>query len=121
MRGLIVSLIVNVLALLVVVKIVPGIHVDSNTTLIVAAIVIALVNTFIRPLVQLISLPLTLLTLGIFALVVNALMLELAALLVHGFTIESFWSALLGTIVLSLTSTLLNSFVKTPPLQQSNF
>lgn len=109
---LIIGLVINALALLVTAKIVPGIHIDSGTTLLVAAIVIAGVNTFIRPVVQLISLPLTILTLGIFALVVNALMLELAAWLVKGFIVDGFWAAFFGTIVLSITSTFLSAIAK---------
>ena len=84
--------------------IVPGIEVDNFLNALFVCIIIALVNTFIKPLIQLITLPITILTLGLFSLVINALMLMLAGWLTPGFEVEGFLSALVGSILLSLFS-----------------
>ncbi len=84
--------------------IVPGIHVRGLGTLAAAAVLLGLVNAIVRPLVVFFTLPLTFLTLGLFLLVVNAAMLELTAFFLHGFTIHGFGAAILGAIVVSLTS-----------------
>ncbi|MEX0616858.1 MAG: phage holin family protein [Candidatus Woykebacteria bacterium] len=116
---LLVSWIINAIALYVTVALVPGIDVDKTSTLILAALVVGLVNTLIKPIVQIISLPITILTFGIFALVVNAAMLGLAAALVPGFGIDGFLSAFLGAIVLSIISAILNSFLKSNKVNHS--
>lgn len=110
--GLIFGLIANVLALLVVEAIIPGVSVDNLETAIIAAIVIGVINTFIKPIVQVIALPISLLTLGLFAFIVNVLLLMLAAQLVPGFHIDSFLSAVLASIVLSLVSAFLQRIAK---------
>lgn len=102
--ALIVRLAINVFALLVVAYLVPGFVLDNFWSAVVAAIMIGVVNTFIRPLVQLIALPITLLTFGLAAFLVNVLMLWLASAIVPGFTITSFASALIASILLSLIS-----------------
>jgi len=85
-------------------RVVPGIHIDGTETLVVAALLLGIVNAVVRPLVVLFTLPITLLTLGLFLLVVNAAMLGLVAALLDGLQVESFGAALLGSIVVSLTS-----------------
>jgi len=110
--GLIIGLVVNVLALLAVSYIIPGFVVADLQTAIVAAIVIGVINTFIKPVVQLIALPISFLTLGIFAFIVNVLLLMLAAHLVPGFEIESFLTAIIASIVLTLTSSFLGKLAK---------
>ena len=82
--------------------IVPGIEVENFVSAMLVCIVIALINTFIKPFLQLITLPVTILTLGLFSLVINALMLMLAGWIAPGFEVEGFLSALLGSILLSL-------------------
>lgn len=82
--------------------IVPGIEVDNFVSAMLVCIIIALINTFIKPLIQLITLPVTILTLGLFSLVINALMLMLAGWIAPGFEVEGFLSALLGSLLLSL-------------------
>lgn len=101
---LLIRLAVNVFALLVVAYLVPGFVLTSLWAAIVAAIMIGVVNTFIRPFVQLIALPLSLLTFGLVALVINVLMLWLASTLVPGFTITTFYAALVSSVLLSLIS-----------------
>lgn len=84
--------------------IVPGIEVDNFLSAMLVCIIIALINTFIKPILQFITLPITILTLGLFSLVINALMFMLAGWLAPGFEIEGFLSALLGSVLLSLFS-----------------
>jgi putative membrane protein len=81
-----------------------GIEVDSLRTLVLAALLLGLVNAFVRPIVLILTLPFTLITLGLFLLVVNAAMLELVAMMLRGFTIANFWSAILGAVVVSIVS-----------------
>ena len=84
--------------------IVPGIKVSNFLGAMIACIMIALINIFIRPLVEFISLPINFLTLGLFSLVINALLLMLAGIITPGFEVDGFLSALFGSILLSLFS-----------------
>jgi len=102
----------NVLALLVVDHFFDGITLDSWQTVIGAAALLAIVNTYIRPLVILLTLPINILTLGLFTLVINALMLKFVAWLIPGFHIETFWTAVGAALIISVVSTLLNWFLK---------
>jgi len=105
-------LLINSLALYVTDYLISGIYIESWQALLVSAVVIGLVNTFIKPIAAIITLPITILTIGVFALLVNVAMLALAAFIVPGFHIDNFLSAFLGTIVLSLTSSVLNRVSK---------
>jgi len=102
----------NAVGLFVVAYIVPGITVQSWATLLIAALILGLLNAIVRPILVLLTLPLTILTLGIFLLVLNALMLELTDLIVPGFEIRAFWSALGGAVVLALVSLVTNRIGK---------
>ena len=102
----------NVLALLVVDHFFDGITLDSWQTVIGAAALLAIVNTYIRPLVIVLTLPINILTLGLFTLVINALMLKFVAWLIPGFHIETFWTAVGAALIISVVSTLLNWFLK---------
>jgi putative membrane protein len=102
--GLIVRWIVNTLALFVVVNIVPGYSYRSIVTLVIAAAVLGLLNTIVRPILFVLTLPLTVVTLGLFLIVLNAIMLEITAWLVPGFRINGFLWAVVGAIVLGLIS-----------------
>ena len=82
--------------------IVPGIEVDNFISAMFVCIILALVNTFIKPIIQLITLPVNILTLGLFSLVINAFMLMIAGWIAPGFEVEGFLSALLGSLLLSL-------------------
>jgi putative membrane protein len=99
---LIVNWILSAIALLIVAYVVPGFHVSSFLAALVAAAVIGIINATVGFFLKVVTFPLTILTLGIFWIIVNALMLELASMLVHGFAIQSFFSAFLGAILLSL-------------------
>ena len=86
-----------------------GIHIDSYWTALVFALVLAIVNLIIRPLLIIFTIPLPLITLGLFLFVINALMLLLAAKVVDGITVDGFWWALLFGLLLSVVSSLLLS------------
>ncbi len=79
-----------------------GIYIDSVTALIISSIVLGLINAFIRPVFIILTLPITILTLGLFLFLINGIMLVLAAALVPGFHIQSVWAAVLGWIIISI-------------------
>ncbi|MBI2600042.1 phage holin family protein [Candidatus Daviesbacteria bacterium] len=109
---LVLALLLNTAALLITAYIVPGFKVDNFTTALLAAIALGVVNTFIKPIISLITLPLSIVTLGLFVFVVNAIMLFIVAAVVKGLTIDGWLPAILGAIVLSVVSTVLNSVLK---------
>ena len=104
-------LLLNGIAVLCAAWLIPGLHVDTPATAIIAGIALGLVNAIVRPLLMLLTLPLTLLTLGLFIFVVNAICLALVAWLVPGFSISGFGAALIGAIVISLVSWLLSAIL----------
>ncbi len=85
-------------------RLVHGIVVTSVSSLIAAAVLLGLVNAIVRPIVFLLTLPFVLLTFGLFLILINALMLELVAMMLHGFSVENFGAAILGSLVISLVS-----------------
>ncbi|MBP1752164.1 MAG: conserved rane protein of unknown function [Geobacteraceae bacterium] len=113
MKGFLVRWVINTISLFAVVNIVPGISVNMWTTAIVAALVLGLLNAFLRPLILLLTLPVNLITLGLFTLLVNGFMFYLASFLVKGFMIAGFWYAFLGALVFSIISSLLSLLIKT--------
>lgn len=104
----------NALALAVAAWTVPGIEVEGTGALLLAAAVIGLVNSALKPVLVLLTLPLTVLTLGIFYLVLNGLLFYLAAGLTPGFSLSGFWAALLGAVVMSLAATTLHGLAAGP-------
>jgi len=107
------NLIVNGFTLWLVSQIVSGFYIKDLSSLIVGTVILAIVNTFLKPVLILFSLPISLLTLGLFIFIINALLLELVAFIVPGFTIANFWpTAILSAILLTIVSTFLNYFVK---------
>ncbi len=113
MSSFLVRWFINTISLFAVVNIVPGITVSKWTTMFVAALVLGLLNAFVRPLILLLTIPVNLATLGLFTLVVNALLFYLASALVKGFLISGFWTAFLGALVFSIISFLLSVIIKT--------
>ena len=110
MVSLLARWIVNAAALMLVAYLYPGVSVDSFWAALIAALVLGLVNAVVRPLLVLLTLPVTLLTLGLFIFVINALLFWLVAELVPGFNVGGFGSALLGSILYSVI-TLLTSWL----------
>ena len=108
MTYLLLRWLINTIGLFVVVQIVPGFHAGSWTTLAIAALVLGLLNALVRPILFVLTLPLTILTIGLFLIVLNGIMLELTAWLVPGFRIDSFGWACVGAIVLGLISMVAN-------------
>jgi len=102
---------INLLALVIAGSLIKGINMESLGTGIIAAGIFGVVNAVIRPVVLLLTLPINLLTLGLFTLVINAAMLMLVAALVPGFVIESFRSAFFGALIISLVSWGVNVFI----------
>ena len=111
MRGFLVRLVITALGLWLATQLVPGIVITGTGALIVSALLLGLVNAVIRPIILILTLPLTILTLGLFILVVNGISLALAAWLVPGFHVAGLLSATLGALVVGLTSWLASSFV----------
>lgn len=109
---MILRLILTTLAILLVTNVYGGIKVDSITTAVIAAVVLALINTIVRPVVVFLTLPLSMLTLGFFLLVINAFMLSLAAWLVNGFEVGGFWDALIASFIISVVVALLSGMIK---------
>jgi putative membrane protein len=108
MAGFLVRLLIGAFGLWVASKLVPGMHIDGGGTLLLAALLLGMVNAVVRPVIVLLTLPITLLTLGFFLLVINAAMLGLVAALLDGFQLAGFGSALLGSIVVGLTGWVAN-------------
>lgn len=104
MSGFLIRLLITALGLWVAQAIVPGMEIQGFGTLLAAALLLGIVNAFVRPLIILLTLPITVLSLGLFLLVVNAAMLGLVAAFLDGFVVRGFFSALLGSIVVSITS-----------------
>ena len=111
MRHLLINWLLSAASLFLVAHIVPGFEVSGILAALLAAIAVGLVNSTLGLFLKIITFPLTVLTLGIFWFVINALMLELASWLVPGFTVTSFGPAFLGAIVLALVNLLLKYLV----------
>ena len=108
---LVIAWLINALALLALPYLFASIHVDSFVTALVAALVLGLINTLIRPLLVLLTLPVTLLTLGLFIFVINGLLFWFVGSFIHGFTVDGFWAGVFGAIVYSLISWALSSLI----------
>ncbi len=111
MRGLAIRWLLNALALLFTAWLMPGMEIKGFGAALIAALVLGVVNAVIRPLVLFFTLPLNILTLGLFTLVVNALMLLIVKSVVNGFVVSGFWAAFFGSIVLAIVSGLLSAIV----------
>jgi putative membrane protein len=96
--------VINALSLLAVAYLLPTVSVASFYTALITALVLGLLNTLIRPLLVLVTLPITILTLGLFTLVINALLFWFVASFVEGFHVAGFWSAFLGALAYSVIS-----------------
>ncbi|HVN87777.1 MAG TPA: phage holin family protein [Candidatus Binatia bacterium] len=111
MRGLILRWVLTAFALWLTSQLIPGIHVGGPGAAFFAALVLGVLNAFLRPLVLFLTLPINLVTLGLFTLIVNGFILWLTSEVVVGFQVHGFWSAVGGALMLSLISFALNLFV----------
>ena len=114
MRNFLIHWLVTAVSLAVGARLIPGIHVSSLAVLLLASLILGLVNAFVRPVILVLTLPLTILTLGLFYLVVNGLAFALAAALVPGFTVASLGSAVGGALIVSLVSWAIGSLLLGP-------
>jgi putative membrane protein len=89
----------------------PGVHVAGPATAMVVAVVLGLLNIFIKPIMVLLTLPFTIVTLGLFLLVVNAIIILLCTKIVGGFTVDTFWIAMIFSVVLSLCQSVIFSII----------
>ncbi len=111
MTGIIVRTLIIALGLGLATVIIPGVAIEGSATFLLAALLLCLVNAFIRPLAILFTLPLTLLTLGLFLLVINAGMFGLVAAMLDDFHVAGFFSAMFGAIIVSVTSALASWYI----------
>jgi len=108
---LIISWILSALSLIIVAHIIPGFIIKSFWSALIAAVVIGLINATIGFILKIITLPLSIITFGIFLWVINAIMLKFATIFVPGFEVKGFWAAFFGAIVLSILNMILKSLV----------
>ncbi len=111
MTQLLLRWLINAGALLMLPYVFPSIRVESFFTALIVALVLGLVNAVIRPVLVLLTLPVTLLTLGLFILVINALLFWFVAAFIEGFTVTGFWSAFFGAIIYALISWALSALL----------
>jgi len=112
MKGLLLRWLIQTIAILVAAYVLKGIDVTGFVPALAAAALLGILNAFVRPLLLLLTLPLNILSLGLFTFVINAFLLKMASLVIEGFTVEGFWAALLGSLFISFVSALLNLFVR---------
>ena len=112
MRNIVIRMLITALGLFLAARWVDGVHISGDVTFVIAALLLGFVNAFVRPVMLLLTLPLTLLTLGLFVFVVNAAMFGLVAALLDNFSVSGFLPALGGAIVVSITTLIAGWLVK---------
>ncbi len=111
MNGIILRTLIIMLGLFLASSLIPGVQITGTGSFILAAVLLGLVNAFVRPIAFLLTLPLTIVTLGLFMFVLNAAMFGLVAAFLDNFVVAGFWSALFGAIIVSLTSTIASWYI----------
>jgi putative membrane protein len=111
MRGVLLRWLVLTAAVLAASWLLDGIRVDGLLSALLAAATLGILNAFLRPLIILLTLPVNILTLGLFTFVINALMLKIVSEVIPGFTVYGFWTAVVGALIIGAVSWLLNAFV----------
>ena len=111
MNGIILRTLIIMLGLFLASSLIPGVQITGTGNFILAAILLGLVNAFVRPIAFLLTLPLTIVTLGLFMFVLNAAMFGLVAAFLDNFVVAGFWSALFGALIVSLTSTVASWYI----------
>lgn len=111
MRGFVTRLLITALGLWVAKSIVPGMVIAGWGNLLVAALLLGMVNAFVRPVLFVLTLPITIVTLGLFLLILNGISLALVAWLLPGVAVSGLWAATFGALVVSLTSWFANGFI----------
>ena len=111
MQGIVLRTLIYMLGLFLASTLVPGVSISGAWTFILAAVLLGLVNAFVRPIAFVLTLPITFVTLGLFLFVLNAGMFALVAAMLDNFVVAGFWSALFGAIILSITSTIASWYI----------
>lgn len=111
MKGIIIRWLILTVAIMVTAYMLEGIHVEGFFSALAAAAVLGILNAIFRPVLIFLTLPINILTLGLFTFVINGLLLMMASCTISGFTVGGFWSAFLGAIIVSIISWLLSSFI----------
>ena len=108
--SILINLLINALAIGIAAYVLPGVHLEGPMPAVIAALVLGIANAVLKPILVILTLPITLLTFGLFLLVLNALMVLLASAVVPGFQVENFWWALGFSLVLTLVNSVLHAF-----------
>jgi putative membrane protein len=111
MQGILLRTLIAMLGLFLASRIIPGVSIVGTGTFVLAALLLGVVNALVRPIAFLMTLPLTIITLGLFLLVLNAAMFGLVAAVLDDFTVSGFWAAFFGAIVVSISSTIASWFI----------
>lgn len=108
---ILISIIINTIAVLLTAYILPGIHIATFWTALLVAIVLGIVNAILRPIIFILTLPINILTLGLFSFVIMGLLVYLVSAIVPGFKVDNFWWAILFAIIVALINWILNAFL----------
>jgi putative membrane protein len=111
MNGLIIRWLTSTAAIVLTSYLLDGIHISGFLSALFAAAMLGILNAFFRPIALLLTLPINILSLGFFTFIINALMLKMASAVITGFDVIGFWSAIFGSLLISIISWLLNSFI----------
>ena len=111
MIGIIVRVLINMLGLFLATSLVGGVQIEGFGTFLLAAILLGIINAIVRPVAVVLTLPLTIVTLGLFLFILNAAMFGLAAAMLDNFVVTGFWSALFGSVIVGLTSTFASWYI----------
>jgi putative membrane protein len=111
MRGVLLRWLILTAAVLIAAWLLDGIHVTDLSSAFLAAATLGILNAFFRPLLIFLTLPINILTLGLFTFVINALMLKIVSEVIPGFTVHGFWTAVLGALIIGVVSWIMNAFV----------
>lgn len=114
------KILVTALAALIAAYLLPGVNIDSSVTAVLVAVVLALLNGFVKPLLIILTIPITIVTLGLFLIVINVFMIQIAANIVDGFQVQNWWYALLFSFLLSVVTSLLESLINKSTGNNSN-
>ncbi len=109
--GILINWVINAIVIFGISYFLPGVHIANFTTALIAALVLGIINAFIKPVLVILTLPINLITLGLFTFVINALLILLASYLVPGFVVDGFLWALIFGIILSVVNSLVHNFI----------
>ena len=107
-----IRILISTLAVLITARLLPGVNIDTFLTAVIVAVVLSFLNSVLKPIMILLSLPVTIFTLGLFLIVINTVIILITARLVDGFRVDGFWSAMWFSIVLSLVNSVLERIRK---------